>query len=70
MTETVAERLIDLAWVIRHPIGLLVELNQPMTDLELARMRLSLAFDRLSPATKVRAIVEEWDYARVIREVY
>ncbi len=74
MTE--AERLIDAAIVVKsRPRALLVGHDGPDPDglrlnHALATVALTLRFDALSPATKLRAAVEEWDRARIIRECY
>lgn len=68
MTE--AERLLSLANAIRARRGELILCDSPIESYRPERIVLALKFESLGNAKVIRAIVEEWDIARIIREVY
>jgi len=70
-SKTPAECLIDLAESILGIPGLIREVPTWAQDsVQLARADIAIRFTRLPPATRLRAIVEEWDYIRITREVF
>ncbi len=73
-TPTMAERLIDLARLTIYGVpGIVTDLpNMFKKDatMWLARLDIAIRFEHLPPATQLRAIVEDWDYVRITREVF
>ena len=77
MMPTIAERLIDLADELKHPIGELVVadperecFHNDYLGAALSRTRLAQDFVRKPKGFQLRAIVEEWSHERIVREVY
>lgn len=69
--ETLAERMLDLAAVVLHPAHQVICMdNQGCTDQHLDRIKLAIALHRKPAGFKIRAIVEDWDHTRLIREMY
>lgn len=68
-TTNVAEYLITLAKIVKHPRSDLVAVID-MTDTDIARVKLALDLDRRDTAFKLRAMVEDWSPERINRELY
>lgn len=67
---TLAEFLLATARGTTRPKGKLLVIAGPITDTGLARIILAHDFARLSKATHLRAIVEEWGHLRIMLETY
>lgn len=67
---TAAEHLLELAEAVRRPRDLLLVPTQPMAEHHFARIRLALDFEALPPVVRLRAVVEEWSYLDLVREVH
>ena len=67
---TPAERLLDLAKAIRYPRTGVIEAMKAFEDWEYERIKLALALERKGPGFKVRAVVEGWDYVRIVKEIH
>jgi hypothetical protein len=65
-----AELLLDMARIYSYPKDELVTTVLPLSDAELARVKLALDFARLPAGRRFQAIVEDWDKFRIVREVY
>lgn len=65
-----AEGLIDVAEVILFPEDRVLETPPTWNENHTARARFALAFYRTPPAFRLRAMVEGWDYPRIVREMY
>ena len=70
VAPTPAEALVELARRIKHPRAAIIHgCNvSPGTDLE--RCTLALRLAEQPPARIFQAIFEEWDFARIVRELY
>lgn len=69
--SSVAEHLLNMARDLRgvSSTTLMVALR-PMSDVELAEVKLALDFSTLGNIIHLRAMVEEWDQERIVRETY
>jgi hypothetical protein len=69
-----AEWLIDLAEKVLYPTNRLLFENSKTSkeDIELGSSRIALALKlyNMPGEVKLRAIVEEWEPARIVRELY
>mgnify|MGYP000987293782 FL=1 len=68
---SIAEKLLDIANAIKFPKDELFECEaKDEEDGTIARIKTALELDRRSAVFKFRAIVEDWDIHRIIRELY
>lgn len=69
---TAAEVLLDYARVTRLPRDELLVFDEAYhpDEVDFARVKLALDFERRGVAFALRAIVEKWDILRIVREVY
>lgn len=67
---TLAERLLVTARLLAHPRDRIFEATVAFNEQDYAWVRLALRFYGLPKSAQLRAIVEGWDRARVIQEVY
>lgn len=44
--------------------------SEKFDDVHLARIRLAIDFSRRPASFRLRAIVEEWEHDRIVREMY
>ncbi len=73
--ETQAEKILRMARMVLYPRDVLIESftseeHLPSVGRNLALVKLSLDFKRKSAALHLRAILENWDQQRIVREVY
>ena len=67
----VGANCVDLLTALRTPRGKVVELRmEDNTDFMFARVQLALAVKCKGLAFVLRAIVEDWDLYRLVRETY
>ena len=68
---TIAEKLLDMAKAIQYPRDQLVLApSESLHNGALGRVATAIQFTHLSPAKRMMAIVEDWDYCRIVREIY
>lgn len=67
---TMAEILLDLAEAAKKPADKIVIAEEWFRGAHLARIKLALDFDRRDAGLKFRAIFEDWDQERIVREIY
>lgn len=74
--RSAAEVLLVMLDDLRYPAGKLLvaegtsQCRGASPDTVLARFALAVKLDQLGPAVMLRALVEEWDMARIVREVH
>ena len=61
-----AERLLDLAKLIKHPKDEVVATD----DASLGKCALALRLDRAPMSLRLRAVVEDWSLPRIVQEIY
>lgn len=65
-----AEILLTVARMIKCPKERLVIPCNSWKDKDTERMRTALEFDKRPNVFKMRAMVEDWDMIRIVREMY
>lgn len=66
-----AVQLIDILAAIRYKPNLLMITEEGSYEWHhLARVKLALDFEKLGKGVMFRAIMEEWDQQRIVRECY
>lgn len=74
LPQTAAERLIQLARVVREPAGKLILVEAPagltVDESLLSLLRTAVEFDKRPREFVIQAIIESWDLVRIIREMY
>lgn len=70
MEETTAERLLLLAREVLYPKQHLIQPHAAMDDALIARVRMAIEFYRADKGLQLRAIVEDWSYMQIVREMY
>lgn len=73
MRETKAEKLLEAANSVKHPLGVVATFYPIPTmdnDRYFSVIRLAQDFARLGKDLQLRAIMENWDQQRIVREIY
>lgn len=70
-TVSVAEMLLELAVAVQHPRDVILDMSDTETDSgRIERIKTALDLYRKPPVLKFRAIYENWDMQRLVREMY
>lgn len=69
-----AEALLDICQTLKvrsSKLSILDDPNEPpVSDAQVAIIDLAIKFSKLPARTQLRAIVEQWDIFRIVREVH
>ena len=66
-----AEKLIELAEFIKSDPGNLIIIDRPVSAKTLSMIKVALDFvSKVSPAIRMRAMIEDWSYDEVVRSIY
>lgn len=68
--ESPGEALIIVARALRDQPRKLCVPDGQMSEFDLARVALAIKFDDADPGLKLRALIENWSWERIIRELY
>jgi hypothetical protein len=69
--QSYAEKLLDLAEAVKKPAGVVICVeNANMGPDTLSRVQTALKLAEMPPVIRMRAILEDWDMYRIVKEVY
>lgn len=69
--QSYAEKLLDLAEAVKKPAGVVICVEDArMGPDTLSRVQTALRLAEMPPVIRMRAILEDWDMYRIVRELH